>query len=91
VVTTTRTILKRRFEISGAELRQQLAELDEHRRRRDACGAHEFVRTSIEPPAWHCPHCRCTERADYVRGYSSGLVAAGADPRRFIADFGAWP
>ena len=59
--------------------------------RRDACARHEFYRVQAKPPRWYCPHCDAGAGAGYVRAFERGLIAAGADPQTFIADYGAWP
>lgn len=61
------------------------------RARRDACAAHEFIRVQREPPKWYCPHCKAAADQVYVRAFERGVIAAGADPRKFIADYGEWP
>ena len=77
--------------ISAAAARERLRRELEERMRRDACPAHRFVRVEAEPPSWYCPNCNSPAGLDYLRGFVSGLIATGADPAAFVADYGAWP
>ena len=94
----TRRTMRFKATISAAEGREYMRlererlrrELEE-RARRDACAAHRFVRVEAEPPSWYCPNCSAPAGLDYVRGFVSGLIAAGADPSAFVADYGTWP
>ena len=86
----TRT-LRFKATISGAQARKLLRRELEERIRRDACMFHRFVRVESEPPSWYCPECNAPAGLDYVRGFVSGLIAAGEEPAKFVADYGTWP
>ncbi len=88
---TRRTIRIKLGPISGAELRERQRLEREERARRDACFSHEFVRVGNDPPRWYCPKCNSGAGQEYMRGFLSGLIAAGEEPAHFIADYGAWP
>lgn len=77
--------------IPAAELKEAMRRLREERARRDACKEHQFVRVAQEPPRWFCPRCQSPADVDYVRGFASGVLAAGGDPASFIADYETWP
>ncbi len=95
---THRTIRVKLRSPTGGELRESRAEVRERlrleleeRARRDACMFHRFVRVEAEPPSWYCPKCNAPVGLDYIRGFVSGLIAAGEEPANFVADYGTWP
>ena len=66
-------------------------EAERNRLARDACRQHFFTRVQRQPPKWRCLHCQGLAGTVYLRAFERGLIAAGAEPQNFIADYGAWP
>lgn len=80
-----KTVFKAR--LTGAEIKQYLAEHKENIAKRRACPGHRFPPLVAEwDHKYECSVCGATAKSEYVVDYCEGYKAAGGDPREVCAN-----